>query len=103
MKAYTSEKLAYQRDKKAETDALLKDRRKAAGGRAFRLAEIEYSGDNTPTLRTRDLVKSSRLHAGHNIIDKEYVKLQSEEEAMLHGIDVRWKKLTNSCMVVVGD
>ncbi len=103
MKAYTSEKLRYQRDKKADTDALLKDRRKAAGGRAVRWTEIEYSGDNTPTLRTMDLVQASRLHAGHNIIDKEYVKLRIAEEAMLRGIDVRWKTSTNSHMVVVGD
>ena len=71
MKAYMSEKLAYQRDKKAQTDALLKDRRVAAGGRAVQWADIEYSGDNTPTIRTRDLVEANRLQAGHNIVDKE--------------------------------
>lgn len=103
MDAYMSKKLAYQRDKKAQTDALLKERRKAAGGRAIHWADIEYSGDNTPTLRTRDLVLASRLEAGHNIVDKEYLKIRVAEEAMLRGIDVRWKTSTNSRMVVVGD
>ncbi len=103
MMEYTSEKIAYQREKKAETDATLKDRRKQAGGRAIEWSHLSYSGDNTPTLCTRDLVRASRLEAGQTIMDKEYVKMRIAEEGMLRGIDIKWKTSTHSRVVVAGD
>ena len=46
MKEYMLDKEAYQRDRKAETDSALKERRKGACGRAIQWAQIEYTGDN---------------------------------------------------------
>ena len=51
LEKYSREMKEYQKQKKAETDCMLKERRKEAGGRAIRWAAIQYSGDNTPTLR----------------------------------------------------
>jgi hypothetical protein len=61
MHDYMLQKKAYQRDKKAATDALRKARRAESGGRAVNWSSIEYSGDNSPSLRPRDLVHSCQL------------------------------------------
>ena len=90
---YMLDKEAYQKDRKAESDSLLKARRKEASGRAIQWAQIEYTGDNTTTLRPCDLVRSSRLKFGDNLMYKEYVKLRIAEESMLRGINI---KLTTS-------
>ncbi len=47
MKEYLLEKKAYQRERKAAIDGLLKDIRRAAGGRAVQWEKIEYTGDIT--------------------------------------------------------
>ena len=96
------DKEAYQRDRKAETDSALKARRGACG-RAIQWAQIEYTGDNTTTLRPRDLVQARRLKAGDNLMDKEYVKLRIAEEAKLRGINIKWTASTKSRVVATGD
>ena len=90
MNDYMLEKKAYQRDKKAATDALRRARRVKAGGRVVKWATIEYSGDNTPTLHPRDLVKLCCLSAGQNIIDRRLY-----EEAVLQGLE--WGQIPGSC------
>ena len=61
---------------------MLKERRKDAGGQAIKWASIQYTGNNTPTLRAMALVKQCWLKAGQNLIDKEYIKLQTVDEVI---------------------
>ena len=75
MREYILNKKAYQKERKAATDALMKERRRAAGGRAVEWEKIKYTGDNSSLIRSRDRVILHRLQAGHNIMDKEYVRL----------------------------
>jgi len=103
MHDYILEKKAYQRDKKAATDALRKARRVEAGGRAVNWATIEYSGDNTPTLRPRDLVRRCYLSAGQNIMDKEMVQMRIAEEAMLRGLEIKYTQSTNDRVIADSD
>jgi hypothetical protein len=83
MHDYMLEKKAYQRDKKAATDALRKAGRAESGGHAANWSSIEYSGDNTPSLHPRELVHHCRLSPGQNFVDKEVVQMRIAEEAML--------------------
>ena len=103
MHDYMLGKKAYQRDKKAATDALRKARRVEAGGRAVGWATIEYSGDNTPTLRPRDLVRQCHLSAGQNLMDKETVQMRIAEEAMLRCLEIKYTQSTNDRVIADGD
>ena len=103
LKRYKREMKEYQKQKKAETDFMLKERRKEAGGQAIRWASIQSSGDNTLTLCTMSLAQQCRLKAGQNIMDKEYVKLQIAEEAILRGINIHWTHSSNARIVAIED
>ena len=56
-KRYKQDMKAYQKEKKAETNFKLKERRKEANRRAIRRAGIQYTGNITTTLRTMSLVQ----------------------------------------------
>jgi hypothetical protein len=100
---YMLQKKAYQRDKKAATDALRKARRAESGGRAVNWSSIEYSGDNSPSLCPRDLVCSCRLSHGQNFVDKDVVQMRIAEEAMLQGLEIHYRQSTNEQIIAEGD
>ena len=75
LERYECNMKAYQKQKKAETDFMLKERRKEASGQAIRWASIQYTGHNTLSLCTMSLAQQCCLKAGQNIMDKELVKL----------------------------
>ena len=93
----------YQRERKKYTDKMLRMRRKAAGGKALLAHNIEYSGDNTSTLRPMRTVLSSRLENGDTFVDKDILKLRIAEEANLRRIQIRWKRSDLTQVIAVGE
>ena len=86
--------------RKAYTDNLNRSRKK---GSHILEGVVDYSGDQSPTIRKMTVVEQRRLVVGHNFPTRSLLLLRIAEEANLRFIHISIIRSDNRQLLVIGD